>query len=1018
MKVFLKCQNCRVIWQYQYDTARNLIQSTDAEGHAKGYSYYPDNSLASTTVPVTFTDTSGTPSLTNVVEQYQRDALGHLTCLIDGNYQSTGFTYDGLGRKTSTIRDPDDSTRSKTETTYYDALLPTASVDAKGQRKEFSYDAQFQLQELDVIGHSEQSLSFIHDLLGRVTNIAPTNPSLNTSPGNPSIARSYDVLGRLQTELSNGVTTTYGYDLLGQLTHISNSANIREIYIRHDAAGRTSQIDDYYGSPLFPLSTRFGYDLAGHQVVESMPNNLQKIAQLDPMGRVTCQTLLAANLNEISHTETQYDLLSNVTHIKEAYAPTLNIPSRTVDNTYNERSQLLTENQNETGGPLVNSTRTRVTTHRYDAAENRISTQSSIHDPLTIDSTLTRLFEYGDDTNGYNSNQIYQLTETPGAGSPTITKYEYDANGNRTKKTIGSLSDLYQYDSFNRLTQLTLTTTGGDNGIYQYSYDPLTRRISRTVSNTSNTRQFAFSGSTPAHEWYGTQPPSSASMSDIIGGGLDSQLHIQASNGVTTYPIQNLRGDITSQVNNAGSMSWHGTYSADGLLQNQYGTRLGDYGANGKFEEPGGLLNEGFRYRDRLTGTFLTRDPAGFIDGPNDYNYVGHNPWSAWDPNGLDTITTATVGYVPYSVAAVGGATSGVNSGIGSSFPLSNLTSVGGVVATTSGGNPVATNDSTTFWNQYDALARIGLVTPRPNDLMSIFSGYTQVSLHDAEIVAGALGGQLQNYNKSWPWQSTSLASSSDLWILPQSASLGGQKSGGLLDANFASLISRYGDVLDFRVMQATAEATSSYPWGTLSIDELSIAMDRGYISFWNMPICANPWSGRSNTPDGWTPVDHRSMDYAIQANPFSTPMDIGAQLLVEFASAGTGEWLQTVPRGGTVSIPATSAKALAPVEKFSNYIFKEGATHGKDAVFRSLGYSGEHSAQLSGMWEEQAAAKFSQGDYALGKLDEYGQRITITIEVPGIGQAAGKTSFMQSGWMINPDGSIKMNTPFTGFPK
>ena len=50
-----------------------------------------------------------------------------------------------------------------------------------------------------------------------------------------------------------------------------------------------------------------------------------------------------------------------------------------------------------------------------------------------------------------------------------------------------------------------------------------------------------------------------------------------------------------------------------------------------------GLINDGYRYRDRHTETFLTRDPAGFIDGPNTYNYVRHNPWSAFDPNGLAT---------------------------------------------------------------------------------------------------------------------------------------------------------------------------------------------------------------------------------------------------------------------------------------------------------------------------------------------------------------------------------------------
>src|SRR5262245_13286394 len=50
---------------------------------------------------------------------------------------------------------------------------------------------------------------------------------------------------------------------------------------------------------------------------------------------------------------------------------------------------------------------------------------------------------------------------------------------------------------------------------------------------------------------------------------------------------------------------------------------------------PTGLLNEGFRYRDLETGIFLTRDPAGFIDGPNLYAYVLQNPWAKFDSEGL-----------------------------------------------------------------------------------------------------------------------------------------------------------------------------------------------------------------------------------------------------------------------------------------------------------------------------------------------------------------------------------------------
>jgi len=58
--------------------------------------------------------------------------------------------------------------------------------------------------------------------------------------------------------------------------------------------------------------------------------------------------------------------------------------------------------------------------------------------------------------------------------------------------------------------------------------------------------------------------------------------------------------------------------------------------ANSKDEDPTGLLNEGFRYRDLEAGVFITRDPLGFVNGPNTYTYVNQNPWTYFDPQGLE----------------------------------------------------------------------------------------------------------------------------------------------------------------------------------------------------------------------------------------------------------------------------------------------------------------------------------------------------------------------------------------------
>ena len=121
---------------------------------------------------------------------------------------------------------------------------------------------------------------------------------------------------------------------------------------------------------------------------------------------------------------------------------------------------------------------------------------------------------------------------------------------------------------------------------------------------------------------------------------------------------------------------------------------------------------------------------------------------------------------------------------------------------------------------------------------------------------------------------------------------------------------------------------------------------------------------------------------------------------------------------GVGVSSAAKGIEASVDARKFSDYIFKSGADHGKDAVFKTLGYSAEDSATLAATWEKQAAEKFAKGEYSFGKVDQYGQRIDIEIVLPGKGSATGQTSYLKSGWMIQPDGTIKLNTPFSGFTR
>jgi RHS repeat-associated protein len=168
-----------------------------------------------------------------------------------------------------------------------------------------------------------------------------------------------------------------------------------------------------------------------------------------------------------------------------------------------------------------------------------------------------------------------------------------------------------------------------------------------------------------------------------IGGGTRGLLWtarretVSAETGSTVtlrFNRYNSRGDVVGQSDAAGVTTWAATYQADGRRTGEIGTNLNPKQATGrvrelgvnrdrhranclpkatqnaasglvlyaafaagrsKEEDPTGLLNEGFRYRDMETGTFISRDPLGHVDGPNVYCYVGQNPWTLWDPRGL-----------------------------------------------------------------------------------------------------------------------------------------------------------------------------------------------------------------------------------------------------------------------------------------------------------------------------------------------------------------------------------------------
>ena len=112
-------------------------------------------------------------------------------------------------------------------------------------------------------------------------------------------------------------------------------------------------------------------------------------------------------------------------------------------------------------------------------------------------------------------------------------------------------------------------------------------------------------------------------------------------------------------------------------------------------------------------------------------------------------------------------------------------------------------------------------------------------------------------------------------------------------------------------------------------------------------------------------------------------------------------------------SVVCASASVHSDYSKFDPYLFNTTGTypHTKEKLFALWGYTVKDAPWLQAEMERQAKEKYLAGDYTLGTLDKYGQRINIRIEIPR--KNGGGTVSFGSGWMANPGGKLELKTPY-----
>lgn len=604
------------------DRGGRVVKVTDANGVETQLTYNGDGQVLS----VLAASNGSTPHLT----RYEYDLHGNLTALIPPKGAAGTVRFEYVRCDPQGVPDPNG--------VYEGQVTRIIHPDwnaARGLGQEiFGYDPATGLLAWTSRPYSSggstlfAQTTFYRDALFRVTQVNyPTSPQ---GIAGFSTGATYDEFGRVQSVIDPSGTTTYTYDAVGRVRRIKPSGSRRELTI------------SYFEDPTLKRVTTSAslWGVSGYwESREDPKGRLSGI--VNPFGQTFSyeydaagQPLWQYNANN-TQTRYQYDprgRLSRLTHI------------------------------NSGGGILDDFS------YSYDP-EGRLLQE--------LDSSFKQHnFAYDD----FGQLIREEHPDLPGG----VTRYFYDANGNRTDVQRGSQHEYYRVDAADKLlwTNTAGNTAPTANQAAPYSlftYDDfgqLTRRDRKDASGRrvhdfrwdgdGRLREVKEGGS--QHFWADyTADGERYRNSDIGGSHLYSfGLYDDANGGAYTYtPGLAVRRNGVDRffhsdwlgstraltdgsggvdpVSGGASVPYRKRFDAYGLQSAFAGTDSPDavvqqYAGAWGYQRDAAELGLDYlyqRYYDPALGRFITRDPIRWAGGLNLYSYTGNNPVNFADPTGL-----------------------------------------------------------------------------------------------------------------------------------------------------------------------------------------------------------------------------------------------------------------------------------------------------------------------------------------------------------------------------------------------